>query len=156
MQCLGRSRCKHQSYAIFRVEGSLSFAAYPTCMTLEASGTVNHYTKRYRKESCVGGKGVINRCARGELTLRVGQRGHNFQLDHLREAFLNNDNPPTPIPASRDWFTRTKKKSNFVRPKLFKSTIDEPQRLNSNDLTPHLEYAHSWKMTTSYSHIAKN
>ncbi|GJZ24444.1 reverse transcriptase domain-containing protein [Tanacetum coccineum] len=26
---LGRSRCKHQSYAIFRVEGSLSFRAYP-------------------------------------------------------------------------------------------------------------------------------
>ncbi|GJX57553.1 hypothetical protein Tco_0287450 [Tanacetum coccineum] len=29
MQCLGRSRCKHQSYAVFRVEGSLSFRAYP-------------------------------------------------------------------------------------------------------------------------------
>ncbi|GKF66729.1 hypothetical protein Tco_0193246, partial [Tanacetum coccineum] len=37
MQCLGRSRCKHQSYAVFRVEGSLSFQAYPNMHDARAS-----------------------------------------------------------------------------------------------------------------------
>ncbi|GJS05566.1 hypothetical protein Tco_0322074 [Tanacetum coccineum] len=59
----------------------------------------------------------------------------------LLEAYLNDD-PSLPPPTQGIYFPKIRKELKVVKPKIDKSSIDEPSMVELKDLPPHLEYAY--------------
>nr|GEV27491.1 reverse transcriptase domain-containing protein [Tanacetum cinerariifolium] len=66
----------------------------------------------------------------------------------LLEAFLNDD-PSLPPPNQRNYVPEVRKELKICEAKSDKSSVDEPQRLNSKIYLP-TSNMHSWKVTISY------
>nr|GEZ39447.1 reverse transcriptase domain-containing protein [Tanacetum cinerariifolium] len=80
-------------------------------------------------------------------------------LDHegdilLLEAFLNDD-PSLPPPNQRNYMPEVRNELKICKAKSDKSSVDEPQRLNSKIYIP-TSNMHSWKVTTSYRSSLQN
>ncbi|GJY35437.1 reverse transcriptase domain-containing protein [Tanacetum coccineum] len=154
MQCLGRSRCKHQSYAVFRVEGSLSSELTPTKHDAKLSGPLQNPTTN-RQTNSINSKSremMITTHRKLIPTYMIPDGGH---ITYLEKHSLNNE-PPTPIPNQGDCSAETQEELKLCEAKTVKSSIDEPPEVELKDLPPHLESI-SWKMTTSYqSSLLKN
>nr|GEX14089.1 reverse transcriptase domain-containing protein [Tanacetum cinerariifolium] len=71
----------------------------------------------------------------------------------LLEAFLNND-PSLPSANQENYMPEVRKELNICEAKSDKSSVDEPQRLNSKIYLPTLNM-HSWKVTISYQYHCK-
>nr|GEX87420.1 reverse transcriptase domain-containing protein [Tanacetum cinerariifolium] len=94
MLSLGRSRCKHKSHAIVRVEQAFPSPTYPHFDDFRTCESVNFLTNRCRRR-CLRKSGKVpfpGRLCSRELTLRVGKEAITFNLDQtLRYSANYND-----------------------------------------------------------------
>ncbi|GKD77278.1 hypothetical protein Tco_1339899 [Tanacetum coccineum] len=90
MQCLSRSRLKHESYAILHPERSLSLPELtPTCMTLELADHSITEPISIAKDVCLMTSHALIDVYEGEITLRVGKEAITFNLDQTSRYTAN-------------------------------------------------------------------
>nr|GEZ43930.1 hypothetical protein [Tanacetum cinerariifolium] len=95
----------------------------------------------------------------GELTLRVGKEAITFKLDQTSRYSANyndmianridvidmasflNDDPSLPPLNQGNYLPQVRKEHRICEAKTNKSSIDEPPKVELQDLPPHLEYA---------------
>ncbi|GJS21799.1 reverse transcriptase domain-containing protein [Tanacetum coccineum] len=166
----GRDLAQHKSHSIIRWKKLSLPELTPACMTLElvdrsitkpigiaedvylkvgkfkfpADFVVVDFDSDSRVPLILGrsflktGRALID-VYEGELTLRIGKEAITFNLDQTSRYSSNYDD----MTVSRiDVIEMAcEEYSQEVRPKIDKSSIDEPPKVELNDLPPHLEYA---------------